>query len=512
MKYIFVFVFVLTFFFKLVPSNLLNMPFTTDQGRDLIDVRQIWEGRDLKLIGPTTSINGVHLGPLYYYLISIPYLLTSGSPVSILIWQLVFFHLSVLFFWITFKKKSLIFATIVSSIVLMSPISFYANRYFWNANFMISFTIIYFTLLLKHILSKLSPKQDFFLGLISGLSLQIEAAFGVLFLPFTLLNFFTRRLTLPQHSRLLSGFFITLIPQVLFELAKGFPMTKIFLSELSGQSAILGEKMIFSERLIDRFEIFKNTLIQSSNINPDYLLPIFFFSVVIFVFFYKKKIHSPATILAQNSFLFIIFSFLFYTLYSSTLKVWYVYSISIVFCLFLGSIVSEIFTYSKIGFFIVSFFVLLLSWSFVKAQREQLAISAKESVDPSGYQNQITVVEKTYELAKGNSFLVYSYIPSIYDYPFQYLFWSHGLKKYGYSPNDLGYLPNQPEYIKNKNSFLLNQKDVTKQTKIILIIQKGENSEHFNQWMGNFAHLCNLEKISYKFGQDIVVLQPCSTN
>lgn len=509
MRYLFFTVFIITLLLKLLPGNLQNMAFTMDQGRDLVDVRQIWEGRDLKLIGPTTSINGVHLGPLYYYLISLPYLLSSGHPISVLVWQIIFFHLSVFFFWYTFKKKNLNFATFISILILLSPISFYANRYFWNANFMISFAVIYFTLLLRHAQSILSPRQDFILGFVSGLSLQIEAAFGVLFLPFAFLNFFIRKLTLPQYSRLLLGFFLTLLPQIIFELAKGFPMTKIFLSEASGQTAILGEKMSLYDRYWERLGSFKLTLIHSSNINPDYLLPIFYVSLFFFILLLKKKTDTLSTNLAKTSFAFIIFSFIFYLFYSSTLKSWYVFSLSLVFCFYLGSIIFEVYSWSRLGKYLAFLFVSLLLWSFIKAQNEQLVISSKKSSDPSAYANQIQVVDDVYKQINNEAFYVYNYIPSVYDYPFQYLFWSHGLKKYGYSPNDLGYLPNQPEYIKNKNSFLVNQKVANSKTKTVLIIQKGNNSDYFGKWMGNFAHLCKISEVNYSFGQQVITLQVC---
>lgn len=159
MKYIFFAVFFVTLILRLLPGNLQNMPFTMDQGRDLVDVRQIWQGKDLRLIGPTTSLNGVYLGPFYYYLISIPHLLTSGDPRSILVWQIICFHLAVFFFWKTFKNQSRSFADFVSVLILISPISFYSNRYFWNANFMPSFTLLYLTLLISISTSKPNQKK-----------------------------------------------------------------------------------------------------------------------------------------------------------------------------------------------------------------------------------------------------------------------------------------------------------------------------------------------------------------
>jgi len=65
---------------------------------------------------------------------------------------------------------------------------------------------------------------------------------------------------------------------------------------------------------------------------------------------------------------------------------------------------------------------------------------------------------RVYQQADGQGFNLYSYIPSVYDYPNQHVFWWYGTKKYGYQPADVSYLPNQPEYIKD-NALSLDQRN-----------------------------------------------------
>lgn len=510
-SWLFYFVFATTLVLRLLPGNLQNMPFTMDQGRDLIEVRQLWQGRDLKVIGPTTSLNGVYLGPFYYYLISIPHLISSGNPQSVLVWQIIFFHLAVIFFWKTVKRHHSELADFVSLLLLISPISFYANRYFWNANFMLSFTLIYLALSIDILLSKVSPKKDLLLGLVAGLSLQIEAAFGIIFLPFSLLILATTKSTLPRYSRFLVSFFITLLPQIIFELAKGFPMTKVFLRELSGATNTLGESLSFSERLVQRQSAYFVAFHQSSHIIPSILIYIFVFSILIFLFYKNKTDQKAPKWISATSLLFLVLSLVFYLSYSASVKSWYIFSLSLVFPIFIVSAISLLKQKSLLYKPAIGLILLLSLVAFYRSQQEYLgSIAYKKPNDPSAYINQIKVVDDVYKLADGKSFYVYNYIPSVYDYPFQYLFWSHGLKKYGYSPNDLAYLPNQPEYIKEKNQFLKNTKAVTNQTPTILIIQEGENISHLRDWLGNFAHLCQENKIEYPFNQKVLYLTTCS--
>src|SRR3989339_1471952 len=55
--------------------------FWFDQGRDAKVVWDIWHSGKLTLIGPTTGIEGIFLGPFYYYLITPAYILGGGNPV-----------------------------------------------------------------------------------------------------------------------------------------------------------------------------------------------------------------------------------------------------------------------------------------------------------------------------------------------------------------------------------------------------------------------------------------------
>ncbi len=512
MKYLLAVVFLVTTYLHFLPHVFQAMPFTMDQGRDLIDVRDIWQGHNLRFIGPTTSLNGVFLGPFYYYLISIPYLLFSGDPKAILGWQIILYQLSAVYFWKALKKYNPTFANIGAILLLVSPIAFGANHYFWNANFMLPFSILFFTFLLKAVLDKPRPWQNFTLGLISGIALQIEAAFGVLFFPFSLLLLIWQRVGLPSYSRLVSGFLITLLPQLLFEIKNYFPMTKIFISELKGETSTLGEKLEFADKLADRLTAFQVAFRNVSHVPYQQLIWTFITLIAAFLLF--KIIKSKKSLPLQPA-LFVLVSFFvfastFYFLYMSPIKSWYVYGISSLLIIFLSCLLSALITYSSKLRFLVLAFVFYSIYHFYLSQSEYLSIiRSKKADDPSGFVSQLQVIDDIYSQANGAAFKVYTYVPSVYDYAFQYLFWWHGARKYGYSPNDLAYLPHQPEYIKNKNSYLENTKEFTSDSPIFLIVQKGDNKRHLQEWEGNFAYLCEEKKTEYIFSLNMLHLKPC---
>lgn len=56
--------------------------FGFEQGRDAQIIEKIYRLQDFVLVGPSTSIGGLFHGPWYYYLLALPYWLTSGNPLA----------------------------------------------------------------------------------------------------------------------------------------------------------------------------------------------------------------------------------------------------------------------------------------------------------------------------------------------------------------------------------------------------------------------------------------------
>src|SRR5258708_855046 len=156
-------------------------------------------------------------------------------------------------------------ALTLSSLFLLSPTMFYQSRYSWNAN-PIPFFIIFFFLLLNKTLEKTTTSNLLFLGLLVGISFQIDAALTVVFFPFALLwllltKFGETKFNLKFLKKVFSYFLVfglTLLPQLFFELRHQFLNTQAFLAEISGKTNILGEKLSFAQRFWSHLESFKN--------------------------------------------------------------------------------------------------------------------------------------------------------------------------------------------------------------------------------------------------------------
>src|SRR3989338_5013558 len=79
-----IFISLLSLFPRAVEILNKNYVFGLDQGRDYLAVKKIVEDHKLTLIGPElgngySGISYVFHGPIYYYFLSIPFLLTGGD-------------------------------------------------------------------------------------------------------------------------------------------------------------------------------------------------------------------------------------------------------------------------------------------------------------------------------------------------------------------------------------------------------------------------------------------------
>ena len=541
---------------KILEVSGHNFPFTTDQGRDMVDMRHMVVTHTPRLVGPTTSINGVLLGPFWYYFNLAPFIVGEGDPSYIVYWQILWYQLSVVILWFVLKKNHPSLALIVSVLLLLMPTGFNTARYFWNANSMVFFTILYFAALIwalfpdskvenpkdvipKNISSLRTPptagcgnlyeSSNFrllILGLISGLAMQIEAAFGILFFPFAFLYFVissSLRRTVGWQSikhifknsiPLIAGFGLTLLPQVLFELKHGFIMTKILLREFSGQGTMLGEKITFAEKVAQRWEHLQLLILRSTHLPPNYVPYLYLFALVIFLYVYiiTKKSKSEAIKLWSLSFWFTLFATVFYLLFPQKLKEWYTLGLSIPLVLFFGCFLSYL--WERKSIIIKTLIVVLMGMAVYYSLKSQWDytrdVAWKPSDDRSNMRNEIAALDWVYQNAEGKGFKVYSYLPSVYDFPYNHLFWWYGNHKYGYEPLETAYLPGQPEYIRDVDKIWINKRDSGSQDLTFLIIEEDmDMPKRTEVWLGNFSKLCLLKEKIFPWHASVRMLSAC---
>lgn len=498
-----------------LPVLNYNFPFTSDQGRDMIDIREIVVGKNLRLIGPTTSINGVFLGPFYYYFNVLPFIIGSGDPSYLVYWNILFYLLCGIIWWVLIYKKDQVLAILLSTLFLLSSANFYSARFFWSANPMPYLTSFYL-LSLIYFLDKPTLKRSFWLGLISGLPFQFEAAFGVLFFPFAFLTSLLAKKGGKPSLYILLGFFVTLIPQILFEVKNKFVMTKVFLSEISGKSEVLGQKMTFIESLQSHFlsylEFTNGILELPTNWTAIILVAAIIYLSIVTI---KKKISPLSKSFFLISLSFILLSFLFYSWYLHPLKGWYLLGLRVFYTAILATFLTEIAKIAldkKNSYLPALLIASVIIFSAINTINIHMKFIPKNpdlySSDKSNLKNEMSAIDWVYKHMSGKGFKAYNYIPSVYDYPYQYLYFWYGAKKYGYQPEDISYQEKIHEYIPGNKNYLTKSKP-QEEDLIALIYEDDESPERKFAWGGNFTKYCPVTDIRFTWGTSAEIRKLC---
>ncbi len=149
------------------------MTFLGDEGRDVLVVYGILHGH-LTLLGPTASVGGFFLGPIYYYFMA-PFLwLFNYNPVGPAVMVALFGIATV---WLVYKFSEEFFGKevgIISSLLYaISPLVIEYSRSSWNPNPLPFFSLLGLYVLYRGVVS--GKLRNFFIaGILLGISMQLH--------------------------------------------------------------------------------------------------------------------------------------------------------------------------------------------------------------------------------------------------------------------------------------------------------------------------------------------------
>lgn len=206
--------------------------FLGDEGRDVLVAYNILHGH-LTLLGPTSSVGGFFLGPIYYYYMA-PFLwLFNYNPVGPAVGVALIGILTVLLLYIVvakfFNKKV---ALLASFLYAISPLVVTYSRSSWNPNplpfvSLLTLFTVYFAL------RRNSLKLFAFSGFLLGIAMQLHylALFlgGIIFLYLLFVGFYKSNFKkgvvnlFKNYLIIFAGFLIGWSPFIAFEIRHGFP-------------------------------------------------------------------------------------------------------------------------------------------------------------------------------------------------------------------------------------------------------------------------------------------------
>lgn len=207
------------------------LTFLGDEGRDVLIVKRMIVDGDMVFLGPTASVGGFFLGPLYYYFMS-PFLwLWNLDPAGPAVMVALF---GVATIYLVFHVGSKMFHPIVglvgASLYAVSPLVIAYSRSSWNPNLVPFFSLLLVYLLWKYAIHK-TMILAFFIGIVSGMGIQFHYLYSIL-IAFSLLIlvFFSRKAVLKHGVVWFFGLFLMLSPFVAFEFRHSFPNTRALIN------------------------------------------------------------------------------------------------------------------------------------------------------------------------------------------------------------------------------------------------------------------------------------------
>lgn len=463
-----------------------NFLFNMDNARDMVDVREMVVTGKFRLIGPTSGIEGFFNGPGWYYLLAIPFILTAGNPYGAIIFMVVLWAIGGFFLLKMLSRFGNLAVLLGGMVWISSNYIMLATLYSYNPNPVVLLTPLFIYLLEKYI-----NTNSLFYGvgawILGGLFFNFEMAFGI-FIP----AIFFVSLVVSGKKHIIHGknfwigfafFIMLLMPQILFELRHDFFMTKSVMNYLrNGASS--------GSSILSRLENAKSTYLgalSGTMMNWELLSRLTVFAWILALLKIIKNRKFEKDTLLVITMLFLIIPPLFHILLPIKVMPWHLGGTMAAAIIFIGIMLSRLAGLGGLG----RLFSLFLSVSVVIYAVNNLELpkmfDKKVSQDAAVFRNETAAVDYVYRQAQGKNFRVYVYLPSVIDYPYQYLFWWYGKNKYGFLPADYAYLPGKPEYINDKEK--LNGITGPEDSGLTFLIKQPDTIGQLHLWENSFSHL-----------------------
>jgi len=411
-----------------------NFIFGFDQGKHWLAAKSMVVDHALPLIGDEVGGGGGFFqGPGWYYTQAIPFLLFQGNPYGQLVLMFIIGIATVGCSYIIFSSRFGYSAGFfISFLVALSPAISIQSRFSWPP-FVIPFiTIFYIDALYKIVKGEMRSWFTIFflLGCMANFEIATAATLGV---ATCLALFVLRKVTVRSIGFGLLGFAIPLLPLLAFDIrhqflnARGIWHMITTTSAGNGTAALAkiweAHVLTFSVNLFGAFPIF-----SFKNI---FILLCIASSILLF---FDKRVSKTHKLFITGLIFIPCIIFLELLFYTSTLWEWWLLELPIFYIVLVGLLSSYIFSKRLVGKIII---IILYAYVFSKTVPYVLETWKKDYPDYGGTQKikgKTEAVEAIFQDAKGQPFGVLVFTPPVYTYPYDYLFWWIGTKKYKYVP------------------------------------------------------------------------------
>lgn len=421
---------------ELINGNYL---FGYDQGQHFLEVKKIVVDHHLTLIGTQVGgAGGFFQGPGWYYLLAIPFFLTGGNPYGAI--ALMFF-LGMATVFLTFIFASEMFdkwtGIAVAFLTAVSPALIANTRFVWPP-----FPIYLLTVFFLFFLYKIFQNKEKFFPLLTctvGLMAHFEIAtaglfFGHLFFLVPIL--FIKKLISFRYFVLgILSFVLPFTPLILFDLRHNFLLSKGMMNFLTSNdnSSHQVTYLYITKMFENHYAAFKYNF--AAAFSSDILLVVIFILLIIGTYYIlvSKRYSFAQKLFTLYLAISPIVFFLLSMIYIWPMWEWWIRHLQIYYLFLLGIVLVSLWR-NYFAKAIVSVIILIMLANSIK----HIVNFYKNDFNDYGGTNKIKgklqAIDYIYQDAKGKPFGILIFSPPIYTYPYDYLLWWYGEKKYGYEP------------------------------------------------------------------------------
>lgn len=438
-----VFLVLLIVFLALVPRGVevlnQNPIFLFDQGREMLAAKNIAVNHKLILIGTEVGagqagISGIFHGPIYYYMLTVPFVLFNGDPASIVSLMLLFGLLTILFGYYFGRKLFGKFGGLLIALLLsISPVFIAQSRFIWSPNPPTLFILIslYFTYLFTVSKKKL---HLFFAAFFAGFIYNFELAVAVpLSLALVIYSLFIFRKKIKSYLYLVLGFIVGYLPMILFEIRHGFMGVKSIISYLTTSNKQISEHSSLYY-LLDHVKSFLDGFHNTFSIS---MYPVIFLLIIIAssIYFIIREKNINFKYFFSYLLLLIPVTFLIFAPLRNTIWNIYLLHLNVVYLLLFCYVAYSFFS-KKLNklFILMILFIMVLTVTGVNSAIQTWMHDYSDYGGTAKIKGKIDAIDYIYKQANGKPFGLLVFSPPVYTYPYDYLLWWYGEKKYGYIP------------------------------------------------------------------------------
>ena len=294
------------------------------------------------------------------------------------------------------------------------------------------------------------------------------------------------------------------MPQFIFEIRHDFSEVKAVINYLTGKTVIeQGIKPSFFDVLIQSFGEVKQAIFPNLYLGKiEHYFWLLILLIVLYISFKWKKNIKKSEL---NKSLLELFSWFGVTVIWLSLthyNFWYLFGLMPLAVVFFSKFLKEVnISYSRI------LFVLFLISNFISIYKYAFELREKFSLGREFLPVKKQAIDLIYEKAEGRPFVSYHYVPDIYDFSYQYLYFWHALngKKL---PVEFAYETNIPEYITQKPElmqYFSNSIQKAPAEKVFFIVEKPYVDYLLERWWNRQKYGEIIEE--YKLSDEVSVFE-----